>query len=403
MPDVSARSHTLPPSPIRKLAGFADKARKQGKFVYGLNIGQPDVHTPQEFWDALDAAPRDNVPYSHSAGLDTLRVAFAQHYCDMGLDVTAEQVMVTTAGSEALQMAMIACLDAGDEVIIPEPMYANYIGFAALTNVKVVPLTTRIEDNFALPSTAEFEAKITPKTRAILICNPSNPTGTVYDEAQLEELRALALAKNLFLIGDEVYRDFNYTGKPIKSLLQLSGMDEHVVVIDSASKKYSLCGSRVGFLISRNSKVMDAALRYGMARLSPPTFEQYGLLGALKAPKSYIEGVRLEYQSRRDTLVNRLRAMPGVVCPDIQGAFYATVRLPVEDADEFCQWILTDFSIDNETVMMAPASGFYSTSGLGRDEVRIAYVLNEAKLHKAMDILEAALVAYPHSTLASAK
>jgi aspartate aminotransferase len=290
---------------------------------------------------------------------------------------------------------MLACLNPGDEVIVPEPMYANYIGFATIADVNVVPITTRIEDGFALPSPEAFAAKVTPRTKAILVNNPGNPTGTVYTDEQLNGLREIALRHDLFLIADEVYREFNFTGRPIRSVLQMPGLERNAVMIDSASKMYSLCGARVGFLVSRNPDVNFAALKFAQARLSPPTLEQLGMIGALDTPQSYLDGVRDEYMRRRDLLVSRLRAIPGVVCPDIHGAFYATVRLPVDDADKFCAWLLTDFDHNGQTVMFAPASGFYETPGLGRDEVRIAYVLNTEDLGRAMDVLEAALAAYP--------
>lgn len=395
MPSISPRGASLPASPIRKLAGAADRARAAGRTVFQLNIGQPDVASPQEFWDAVRGYKGDHLAYAHSAGLMELREKAAEVYQRRGIDVGPEHIQVTTSGSEALQMIMVGAMNPGDEIIVPEPMYANYIGFSAITDVNVVPLTTRIEDNFRLPSSEAFAERIGPRTKAILICNPGNPTGTIFDDQQLGELRALALKHDLYLIGDEVYRDFNYTDKPVKSVLQLEGMEQHAVMVDSASKRYSLCGARVGFLVTKNEALLDAALRYAQARLSSPTLEQIGLIGALGAPDSYTEATREEYRLRRDTLVRRLRAMPGVLCPDIEGAFYATVRLPVEDADAFCLWILEEFSHNNATVQMAPASGFYRTPGLGRDEVRIAYVLNNNDLNQAMDCLEAALAAYP--------
>ncbi|MCG9895521.1 MAG: pyridoxal phosphate-dependent aminotransferase [Fimbriimonadaceae bacterium] len=393
--DVSRRSRRFPASPIRKLGPYAAAAKAQGVTVHHLNIGQPDVPSPAEFWSAVRGGSQTVLEYSPSEGLPELREGMAAAYREAGLDVGAHQIIVTTAGSEALLFAMQSCLDEGDEVIVPEPMYANYIGFAAAAGVSVVPLTTRIEEGFALPEPAEFEAVITPRTKAILVCNPGNPTGAVYTEAQLEGLRQIALKHNLFLIGDEVYRIFNYTGRPIRSVLQLEGMEDHAVMIDSVSKRYSLCGARVGFLVTRNEAVASSALRLAQARLSPPTLEQIGVLGALKTPAGYFDEVREEYRRRRDLLVEGLRAIPGVLVPPIDGAFYATVRLPIDDGDRFAQWLLESFRLDNVTVMVAPASGFYETEGLGRDEVRIAYVLNEERLARCVRILEAALNAYP--------
>lgn len=394
---VSRRGQAMPASPIRKLAAAADEARAKGIEVMHLNIGQPDVASPTEFFDAIRAFAGDHLAYSPSPGLAELREAAAAYYRSRGLDVQANHVTVTTAGSEALSFAMTACLDQGDEVIIPEPMYANYIGFAAMAGVVVRPLMTKIAESFALPGIEEFAAVIGPRTRAILICNPGNPTGAVYTEDQMEGLRQLCLERGLFLISDEVYRDFNYSGRPIKSVLQLEGMEDRAIMIDSVSKRYSLCGARLGFAVSRSPEINAAILKMAQARLSPPTLGQIGVMGALSAPESYYEGVREEYRRRRDLLVQRLAAMPGVVVPQIDGAFYATVQLPVDDGDKFCEWLLRSFSHNGATLMLAPASGFYSTPGHGQREVRIAYVLNEDRLNAAMDILEAALAAYPQA------
>lgn len=394
MPELSKRSANIPASPIRKLVPFADQAKAKGIKVYHLNIGQPDLACPTNFWEGIQSQFEKVVEYSHSAGIAPLRQKAAKHYTSIGITVDEDQVMVTTAGSEALLFALAAICDQDDEVIVPEPMYANYIGFAASAGVNVVSIPTHIEDNFALPSTAAFAEKITPKTKAIVICNPGNPTGTVYSNEQLEELAQVAKKFNLFLIADEVYREFNYTGKPIKSVLELEGVDDYAIMIDSASKRFSLCGSRIGFLVSRNKCVMDAALRMGQARLSPPTLEQFGVLAALDAPQSYFDDVRTEYMARRDLVVSKLQEIPGVVCPKIDGAFYATVQLPVADADDFCQWLLESFSLDNETVMLAPASGFYSTPGAGKDQVRIAYVLKLADLERSIELLKVALEQY---------
>ncbi|MEX2244042.1 MAG: pyridoxal phosphate-dependent aminotransferase [Fimbriimonadaceae bacterium] len=401
MPKTSARAQRAPESPIRKLAPFADAATKRGVKIYHLNIGQPDIDSPEEFWKAVREPSRTVLAYSPSPGLPELREKLAKRYQSIGINVTADQICVCTAGSEALIFAMLVCLNQGDEVIVPEPMYANYIGFATIADVKVVPITTRIEDGFALPPVEEFAKKITPRTKAILVNNPGNPTGTVYTDEQLEGLRQLALKHDLYIIADEVYREFNFTGRRIKSVLEMPGLDQHAVMIDSASKMYSLCGARVGFLVSRNKDVNYATLKFAQARLSPPTLEQYGMIGALDAPQSYLDAVRDEYMKRRDLLVSRIRAIPGAMCPDINGAFYATVRLPIDDSDKFCEWLLSEFSHEGHTVMFAPATGFYETKGLGKDEVRIAYVLNCEELGKAMDCLEAALAAYPGTLVKS--
>lgn len=398
MPHLSERAQRMPASPIRKLAAYAAQAKSRGVRLYHLNIGQPDIQSPPEFWEAIKSCDLKVLEYSPSQGMPHVLEAVARSYCESGIQVTPEQVMVTTAGSEAIAFALMVLMNPGEEVLIPEPMYANYISFAVAAGVRVVPIQTRLEDHFRLPHAEAFAEKITPRTRAIVVCNPSNPTGTVYTTDQLLGLRELALRHNLTLIADEVYREFNYTGQPVPSVLQLEGLEEHAVMTDSVSKRFSLCGARVGFLVSRNKAFMDAALKFAMARLSPPTLEQYGLLGALRTPKSYFEGLRNEYISRRDLLVGRLRRMPGVLCPDVDGAFYATVRLPIDDGDRFCQWLLESFQHEGSTVMLAPASGFYVTPGLGKNEVRIAYVLNCSDLDKSMDCLEKALDVYPDRT-----
>lgn len=385
----------MPASPIRKLVPFADAAKARGIEVFHLNIGQPDVDSPPEFWEAIRHAGLSVLEYSPSPGITPLRQRAASYYCDIGIDVKAENVIVTTAGSEALQFALGAALDHGGHVLIPEPMYANYISFATFAGVEVRSIRTFLDHDFALPSIEAFERALTPETRAILICNPGNPTGAVYSDDQLTALGDLCRRRGLFLICDEVYRDFNYTGRPILSVLQLAGLEEHAIMVDSVSKRYSLCGARVGFLVSRNAEVLDAALRMAQARLSPPTLEQIGVLGALDSPPEYYANVREEYRRRRDTLVHHIAAVPGAKCPRIDGAFYATVRLPIDDSDRFCQWMLESFHHDGKTVMLAPATGFYTEPGCGQDEVRIAYVLNEARLKEAMQCLEVALAAYP--------
>lgn len=385
----------MPASPIRRLMPYAEAAVARGIKIYHLNIGQPDVESPPEFWNAVQNCGLKVLEYSHSAGLAELRKKVAAKYVEIGIDVTWDQILVCTAGSEALSFAMMTCLNPGDEILVPEPFYANYLSFACASESVIVPIPTRIEDNFALPSIEEFRKRVTPKTKAVLINNPGNPTGTIYDEAQLEDLRQLAIENDLFVIADEVYREFNYTDRPIQSVLQLAGLEKNAVMVDSVSKRYSLCGARIGFLVCRNAEFNAAALKYAQGRLAPPMLEQVGVIGALDTPRSYFDRVREEYMSRRDLLVTRLRTMNGVVCPDIQGAFYATVQLPIDDADSFCRWLLESFELNGETVMFAPASGFYSDPSLGRRQVRIAYVLEKPKLSKAMDCLEAALAAYP--------
>lgn len=385
----------MPQSPIRKLMPYADKAKAEGVKVYHLNIGQPDVPTPDTFWNAVKNPGIDVVAYSHSAGILELRQKIAAAYCEMGIQVKTEEVLVTTSGSEALSFAIGIICDAGDEVIVPEPLYANYLGFAAGNGVNIVPIQTKIENDFALPGPEEFAKRVTEKTKAIIVCNPGNPTGTIYSRDQLEALREIALQHGIYLISDEVYREFVYEGGRPTSILELDGLDDNAVMVDSVSKRYSLCGARIGFIVSRNKEIMSAALRFGQARLSSPTLEMIGVIGALDTPASYFDDVRAEYKSRRDLLVSRLRAMTGVECPNIQGAFYAMVRFPIDDADRFCQWLLEEFRHENQTVMLAPGSGFYSTPGAGKNEARVAYVLNCQDLAKALDCLEQALAVYP--------
>lgn len=392
---LSHRAVNMPASPIRKLMPYADAAKARGTHVYHLNIGQPDVPSPDEFWNAVRGYSEKTLAYSHSAGIAALREKAASKYADYGIHVSAEQVLVTTAGSEALSIAIGAICDEGDEIIVPEPMYANYIGFAAGMGVKVVPLETKIDENFALPSSADFARVVTDKTKAIIVCNPNNPTGRVYPESILRELQAICLEHDLFLIADEVYRDFVYDGPLPTSVLSLDGAEDRTIMVDSVSKRFSLCGARIGFLVSRNSEFNSAAVRFAQARLSSPTLEMVGVMGALDTPQTYFDAMRDEYRKRRDLVVSRLRSIDGVVCPDIEGAFYATVKVPVDDADKFAQWLLESFHYQGRTVMVAPASGFYSTSGKGAQEIRVAYVLNLDDLSAAMDCLEQALAAYP--------
>lgn len=394
MPHLSQRASTLPASPIRKLVPYSDAAKQRGVKVYHLNIGQPDIETPAAFMDAIQAADLKVVAYSHSAGNIGLRNGIAHYYTRLGYPVANDQVIVTTGASEALLFILGAVMNPGDEVIVPEPYYANYSSFAELMGAKVVPLTTRLEDGFALPEAEAFEQLITPRTRAIMICNPGNPTGVLYPQETLDRLREIVLQHNLFLIADEVYREFAYDGHVHHSVLGLAGLDQHVIVSDSISKRFSACGARIGCVVSRNAELMDAIMRMAQARLSPPGLGQIGAEALYGLPANYFDEIALEYASRRDLLLARLRNMPGVKVPQVNGAFYAMVELPVQDTDAFCKWMLESFSHNGATVMMAPGSGFYATKGLGIHEVRLAYVLNLDDLNKAMDCLEAGLVAY---------
>lgn len=402
MPKISQRGLEMPASPIRKLVPYADGAKARGVHVYHLNIGQPDLPTPPEFMQTVRSAAPATIEYSPSGGFPSLVEKFAAYYRRLGIPVQKENLIVTTGGSEALLFSFMSCLDPADEVIIPEPFYANYNGFGIASGTKVVPITTRIEDNFDLPEIEEFERLITPRTKAILICNPSNPTGKLYSQAQLEKLRDVVKKHDLFLFVDEVYREFIYDGEQHYSALKLEGIDQNVVVVDSISKRYAACGARIGMVVSHNKEVMAAAMKFAQARLSPPTLEQIGAEGLTELPQSYFDGVNAEYVSRRDTLVRELRKIPGVLVPQVSGAFYAVVRLPVDDTEKFCQWILESFSYNGATTMMAPASGFYSTPGLGHDEVRIAYVLENPELVLAIQCLHEALKVYPGSKIATA-
>ena len=389
----------MPESPIRKLVPFAEKAKKEGKKVYHLNIGQPDIRTPEVALEAIHNFSDKVVEYSHSAGFESYRIGLAKYYQNLGIDIVHEDLMVTTGGSEALLFALNSCLDAGDEIIIPEPFYANYNGFSISSGVTVKPITTSINDGFTLPLIEEFEKLITPNTKAILICNPGNPTGYLYSKEELERLRDVVVKHDLFLISDEVYREFVYDGNDHHSVLSIEGLDENTIVIDSTSKRYSMCGIRVGCVVSKNKTVISTALKFAQARLSPPTFGQIAGEAALKTESSYFEKVSAEYVSRRDVLIEGLNAIEGVICPKPKGAFYAIAQLPVDDADKFAQWLLEDFDLDGETIMVAPASGFYSTPNIGINQIRIAYVLNKESLQTSIKILEAALKVYPGSVL----
>jgi aspartate aminotransferase len=391
---ISKRGTQMPASPIRKLVPYAEAAKKNGVHVYHLNIGQPDIETPKPMMDAVRNADIKVLEYSHSAGNESYRKKLVGYYQKLDIHVTANEIIVTTGGSEAIQFGFMACLDAGDEVIIPEPFYANYNGFAVAAGVTVVPITSTIENGFALPPIEAFEQKITKKTKAIVICNPNNPTGYLYSKEELLLLQALVKKYNLYLFSDEAYREFCYTGNHF-SALQLTDIEQHVIVMDTVSKRYSACGARLGAFVTKNKDVYNAAMKFAQARLSPPSFAQIAAEAAVDLDEHYFDGPKSEYLARRNALVARLNAMPGVFCPNPGGAFYAIAKLPIDNSDDFCQWLLEKFSYQNQTVMLAPATGFYGTAGLGKQEVRLAYVLNISDLEKAMDCLEEALKVYP--------
>jgi len=392
---LSRRAQVMPASPIRRLAPLANAAREAGKIVYGLNIGQPDIPTPKQILDRLRSYDAPYIPYGPSQGLPEFLEALRSYYEGVGVSLSTSEIFVTTAGSEAILFTMGALCDPGDQFLVFEPFYTNYNGFAAVVGVDLVPVATRAEDGYHLPARGTIEARIGPRTRGILICSPNNPTGTVYTDAEIDMLAAICRDRGLYLIADEVYREFTYDGRRHRSVLTLSGMEQQVVVVDSVSKRYSLCGVRVGNIVSRNKAFMDAVLRFGQARLCPPTLGQWACAALTEVPPSYIERVIEEYQRRRDLVFESLAAVPGVVVRKPEGAFYFCVKLPVDDANRFAEFLLTEFALDKETVMIAPADGFYATPGLGKDEVRIAYVLEEPKLRRAMEIFTAALAAYP--------
>lgn len=394
MPRLSLKGQQMPESPIRKLVPYATAAKAAGKKVYHLNIGQPDIETPEVALNAVRNLDRKVIEYSNSEGYASYREGLAKYYQGGGIDVSASDIMVTTGGSEALVFGFMTCMDPGDEIIIPEPFYANYNGFATMAGLNVKPITAKIEDGFALPPISEFEKRITDNTRAILICNPGNPTGTLYSQESLEALAAIVKKYDLFLFADEVYREFCYDGAKPFSAMNLKGIEQNVVMVDSVSKRYSMCGARVGALVSRNKQLMSNALKFAQARLSPPTLGQIASEAALDTPQEYFDRVKDEYVQRRDTLVDGLNAIEGVTCPKPAGAFYAMAQLPVDSGDKFCQWMLEEFDLDGETVMMAPGSGFYSTRAFGERQVRIAYVLNEADLKRSVKIIEEGLKAY---------
>jgi aspartate aminotransferase len=391
MPSISAKGLALPDSPIRKLAPYANAAKAAGKRVIHLNIGQPDIATPDTALDAVRGLDRKVLEYSPSEGYASYREGLARYYASVGVEVAPDEIMVTTGGSEALQFVFTCGMNPGDEVIIPEPFYANYASFAMLAGARVAPVTARIEDGFALPPMEAFAAAISERTRAILICNPGNPTGTVYSEGELAVLADLARQHDLYLIVDEVYREFTYDGTMPRSILSFPGLEAHAVVIDSVSKRYSMCGARVGALVTRNAELRRAAMKMAMARLSPPTLGQIASEAALHTPASYFDAVRSEYRRRRDALVDGLSSIDGVLCPRPGGAFYAVARLPIDNADAFCRWMLESFDHHGATVMMAPNSGFYATPGAGLQEVRLAYVLEIPRIEEAVECVREAL------------
>ena len=399
MPILSEKAILMPASPIRKLVPYSEKAKTQGITVYHLNIGQPDIETPEVALNAVKNLDRKVIEYSHSAGFESYRNALSAYYVKNGIRVSPEDIIITTGGSEALIFGFMTTCNPGDEVIIPEPFYANYNGFAVTAGINVVPVTATIESGFALPPIIEIEKKITSKTKGIVICNPGNPTGYLYSKEELEQLRDLVKKHDLFLFADEVYREFCYDGAVPFSVMNLDGIENNVIMIDSVSKRYSMCGARIGALISKNKEVMAAALKFGQARLSPPTIDQIAAEAALNTPQSYFDNVVHEYVQRRNIMIQGLNSIPGVFCPNPSGAFYCVAKFPVDDAEKFCQWLLEDFSYEGQTVMMAPANGFYATKGAGLQEARIAYVLNQEDLKNAVICLEKALEVYPGRTI----
>ncbi|UKJ06670.1 pyridoxal phosphate-dependent aminotransferase [Solitalea lacus] len=401
MPKISTKGLQMPASPIRKLTPFAEKAKSEGKTVYHLNIGQPDIETPVGMLDAVKNIDFKVWAYTQSEGTPQYRNKLAEYYQKNGYNITPSDILVTDGGSEALTIAISACIDHGEEVIIPEPFYANYNAFTCLSDAIIKPIQSSIETGFALPPISEFERLITPKTKAILICSPNNPTGYLYSKEELEELKKLVLKYDLFLICDEAYREFCYDGREFISPGHLDGLENHFIMIDTVSKRYSACGARLGALVTHNKEVYAAALKYAQARLAPPAVAQIAATAAIATPSSYFDTVIKEYSERRNLLVNTLNKMEGVYCPNPGGAFYAIVRLPIDDSDRFCEWMLDKFTYENQTVMLAPATGFYSTPGAGRNEVRMAYVINQDDLKKALICLEKALVEYPGRILSS--
>jgi aspartate aminotransferase len=398
MPGISKKGQKMPESPIRKLVPFANAAKEKGTAVYHLNIGQPDIATPDVALQAIRHYDEKVVAYSPSDGILSYRKKLADYYKKNNIDVSPDEMIITAGASEAILFAMQSIMDEGDEIIIPEPYYANYSGFAVNAGVNVIPIPSAIESGFALPSIAEFEKAITSHTKAIMVCNPNNPTGYLYSKEELETLKSIALRHDLYLIADEVYREFVYDGKKHFSLMNLEGLDKNTILIDSVSKRYSACGFRIGVLISKNKELMATALKFAQARLSPPSFGQVAAEAALDTDDEYFENVLKEYLARRDIVVKKINSIPDAFCPTPSGAFYVVARLPIEDSDHFCQWLLEDFSFNGKTVMLAPATGFYATDGMGKNEVRISYVLNVNDLADSMDLLAEALKIYPGRT-----
>ncbi|GBF18687.1 MULTISPECIES: pyridoxal phosphate-dependent aminotransferase [Arenibacter] len=394
MPSISRRGRTMPESPIRKLVPFAEAAIKRGIKIIHLNIGQPDIKTPKVALDAVKNNALEVLAYSRTEGSESYREKIAGYYAKNDIHVHADNIIVTTGGSEALSFALGSIADNDDEIIIPEPFYANYNGFANASGIKVVPVVSSIENNFALPPIDEFEKLITPRTKAILICNPGNPTGYLYTREEIKKLASIVKKHNLFLVADEVYREFIYDGREHYSILQEKGLEEHAIIVDSVSKRYSMCGARIGYLVSKNKEVMQTALKFAQARLSPPTYAQIASEAALETPQSYFDDVKKEYEERRNILISELNKLEGVVVAQPQGAFYCIAQLPIDNADTFAQWLLEDFNLNGETVMVAPAAGFYATEGLGTNQIRIAYVLEKEDLKRAVHILKEALKVY---------
>ncbi|NTV17949.1 MAG: pyridoxal phosphate-dependent aminotransferase [Bacteroidales bacterium] len=396
---LSNKANSMPASPIRKLVPFAEAAKKRGVKVYHLNIGQPDIASPKEALDAVKNATPSLIPYPHSAGIETYREGLAKYYQGININVTADEINITTGGSEALQIALAITCNPDDEVIVMEPFYTNYNSFALQNDVILKPVATTIENGFALPDMAEIEKRITPKTKGIIICNPGNPTGTLYTKESLVKLGEIAIKHKIFIYSDEVYREFCYTDEPHFSCMHLKGLEQNVILLDSVSKRYSLCGVRIGAIVSKNKEVMKAVLKYAQARLCSPAYGQIAAEGALNTPKEYFQAVRSEYIQRRDFTIEALNKMEGVFSPKPMGAFYTIAKLPVDDSDKFAQWLLEDFQYEKQTVMVAPAAGFYATPGKGTNEVRIAYVLKIDDLKAAMKCLEVALKQYPGRTI----
>lgn len=399
MPTISQKGKMMPASPIRKLVPYAEEAKKRGVKVYHLNIGQPDIETPEVALNAIRNFDQRVVEYSHSAGIQSYREKLVDYYKKHNIHITADEMIIGAGASEAILFAMNSCMDPGDEIIIPEPFYANYNGFAVNSGVTVVPIPSAIETGFALPPIADFEKAISPKTKAIIICNPNNPTGYLYSKEELEVLREIVLKYDLFLFADEVYREFCYDGKEHFSVMHLHGLEENVVLIDSVSKRYSACGARIGAMISKNKELMTTAMKFAQARLSPPSFGQVAAEAALDTPDSYFIDVLNEYLARRNVVVDAINRIEGAFCPNPAGAFYVVAKLPIDDSDRFCQWLLEEFDYQNQTVMLAPATGFYATKGKGLNEVRISYVLNVEDLKNSMICLEEALKVYPGKTV----